>query len=162
MNILALDPGSTTGWASFDGEFEQGVISLPGKEMWADKDVGELEVSILWADVVVVEDFWLRPDLAGVQSGSHMDAAQVIGWVKGYLCLRALPLPTLVFQAPVKQAKQLWTDDLLRANGLYDRIKGGQHARSAMRHLLTYLNSQKHPIIREMLARYEGIGAARS
>lgn len=86
---------------------------------------------------VVLEKFALRRDLAIQQAGSEMPTCEVIGVVK-FLChTRNIPL---VLQRPADQAKDLFTEPMLREMGFKWSIS---HELSCIRHLCYYLNQKK-------------------
>ncbi len=75
-NILALDPGKTTGWALFSNK---GVLVNSG-EIPDDFVMNWIEA--IEPTIIVIEDFKINP--AKRQGGSDVPAAQVIGAVKAY------------------------------------------------------------------------------
>lgn len=80
--LLAVDPGKSTGWAVFKGNviFDMGITRTVDEfSEWLDK--------FLWTyganpDTIVYEDFQLFKNKALQQSGSRMEATQVIGIIK--------------------------------------------------------------------------------
>ena len=78
MNILAFDPGGTTGWAYLsDGKIEAGSF-----KMWDDVwDIVD-QHNDRGMTAVVIESFILRRGKALDLSGSKLETVQVIGYIK--------------------------------------------------------------------------------
>jgi len=79
LKLLGIDPGKTTGWATI--EVEESEIKLGQFGNTSDQTLVELADWINWADIIVYEGFWLRPDKA---RAGHFDwqvnvAEQAIG-----------------------------------------------------------------------------------
>lgn len=131
MRIIALDPGGTTGVATYvDGEWEHFQIGPEEHHVQLYTFLGEFK-----PEVIIYERFmYQRRELTrGVSL--NLDAVEYIGIVKLYYLLVDWTIE-LVCQTP-HQAKKFWTDDKLKTVGLY--ITGAPHANDATRHLLYYL-----------------------
>lgn len=126
MRIIAIDPGKTTGFALYDS-LDDGLMS------------GQVEnkvelyrlVRAYTPDAVVVEDFTPRPGAHSVQK----DALHIIGGLEALILVGEIDA-ALHLQSP-GQAKAFGTDDKLRRLGWW--VKGQDHARDALRHLLTFI-----------------------
>lgn len=80
MNIIAFDPGHTTGWALLSGgEIEAGSFS-----MWADvwEIIGGYTSAPPRLEAIIIEAFVLRRGKALALSGSKLETVQVIGYIK--------------------------------------------------------------------------------
>jgi hypothetical protein len=81
--LLAVDPGKSTGWAVFKHGlvYEMGIArSVDEFDDWLHKFEKEYGIP----DTVVIEDFTLFRNKAIEQSGSRMEASQVIGITKSF------------------------------------------------------------------------------
>lgn len=130
MKILGLDPGKTTGYALI---IVTNKIITPG-DFGAEKD-GKVEVIgelIKQADIVVCEDFKLRPDKArrGVFDYSTMIAPQVIGKIE-LLC--DMTKTTLAKQQPAVKPVAFGFAGLKYTPG-----KKGTHWQDAFAHAVYY------------------------
>lgn len=79
--ILGIDPGKSTGWVVF----ENGVIKAQGIDRSVDAFIDTLDtIDITYGvpDLVVMEKFVLFKHKALQQSGSELEASQIIGMVK--------------------------------------------------------------------------------
>lgn len=83
MNVLALDPGETTGWAVADFE-ESRIIAWGEMEMWYRIDELLKKYS---PEFIIHETFALYPWMAKSMSWSTFPTVEVIGAVK-YCALR--------------------------------------------------------------------------
>src|SRR3954447_25039318 len=132
--ILALDPGTTTGWASFtkpnerDG-YQSGQISNGAIGTWKSLDVSWALFGGEEPDTIVCESFQYRPHI----DKAVLEPVEVIGVVRVYCWEHDIKL---VFQTPAQ--RMWWTDERLKSMGVYK--PGNPHANDAMRHLLIYLN----------------------
>lgn len=130
--IVALDPGETTGWASFSPSHERDGYKS-----------GEWHYDQVWEGItapqvfnkpitrLVYESFKLR------EANPHavnLTPVEVIGVIK--LAARIHKIK-LVPQTP-SEGKGFWSDDRLKEFQLYKA--GKPHANDAMRHLLHYLH----------------------
>lgn len=97
-NILALDPGKTTGWALFSNKgilVNSGEIPNHFVTEWLDS---------IEPGIVVVEDYRNMPWKK--QGGSNMPASQVIGMVKEYCRWRQIKV--VLQQNTVKPIAYRW------------------------------------------------------
>lgn len=131
LYVVALDPGTTTGWAKFekpnnrDG-YSSGQIAddVVYETLWASAlSTGK------YPDVVVCESFQYRPKL----DKAVLTPVEVIGVVKLFCRQKKI---RLVFQTPAQ--RMWWTDERLKQMRLYKPAH--PHANDAMRHLLIYLD----------------------
>lgn len=119
---LAIDPGQTCGiaWRTEDGELRG--LQWPGESIWVVLTGFHATYGIT---DLVVEDFLSRPGPA-----VNLSAPKVIGRIAAWAELEGVDV---VMQTP-SAAKQRVTNDRLRAAGGW--LRGQQHGRDAMRHLL--------------------------
>lgn len=139
MRILALDPGGSTGWTTYDDEsgaddlWRHGVFT--GQHHLA---LWEFLNETQW-DVVIYERFQYQRRELDKGVSLVLDSVQYIGvtelWHARVVDAYEYYKPTLVCQTPA-QAKNLWTDDKLKKVGLWTT---SPHSRDATRHLLYYL-----------------------
>jgi hypothetical protein len=140
VNVLGIDPGGTTGLAWVNATDE--CVEVLG---WSQIDVrddtglaafGDLMETLMDVnDVVAIERFFISPRT--LTQTRQPDALYIIGLVK-YLCLKLGP--KFVMQS-ASDAKNIWTDDRLKANidsgflvGSPKKVK--RHAIDALRHAL--------------------------
>lgn len=133
MIVVALDPGTTTGWADFIEHIGE------GQSHWLRLQLGpDSHNKVLWdrlrhikPDHIVCESFTyqVRPDRRKVV----LDSVEYIGVARLYSQVTDTPLH---MQSP-SQAKGLWTDDKLRSLGLW--IPNHPHSMDATRHLLYFM-----------------------
>lgn len=131
MYIIALDPGGTVGWASFESPnnrdgYHSGQFA--SNETWA--ALSSVEVFKQKPELLIVESFQYRSHLPKVD----LTPVEVIGVVKEWAVQNEVPI---VWQTPA-QAKFYFTNERLKE--LHLHYKGHPHANDAMRHLLYYLN----------------------
>ncbi len=133
VKILGIDPGGTTGWARLEYDPVTKKI-LPG-QVGETKDTTALEIFelIKWADIVVMEDFKVRPDEArkGSFDYNSMIAPQVIGSINT-LC--QIASKTVVLQQPAVKPVAYGF-----ANRKYVKGAKGQHRWDAQAHGVYYL-----------------------
>jgi hypothetical protein len=142
MNVLAFDPGQTTGFCMLKNcEGQHRVYSLleAGQIVWERRlfDVNALLTGIYSRtlprpDVLVIESFILRPGRAMEQVGSTFPSVQVIGIIEGIRFTRELKIP-MVMQTPSCISRV----QILEEH--QDRLKGMVHAQDAYRHARYYL-----------------------
>jgi hypothetical protein len=126
MFLVALDPGVTVGWATFQtGERYKSGQWLHYKT-WSMLDTGAFQRGI---DVVIYESFQYRPHMPKV----NLTPVEVIGVVKEWCRQNKVQC---VGQTPA-QGKAFWTDERLQKMHLYK--PGKPHANDATRHLLYYM-----------------------
>ena len=131
MLILALDPGVTTGWATFqkpnrrDG-YRSGQTKGP---IWVLLESGLMVPQAEEKFVVIYETFTFRQI-----PKADLTPVEVIGVIKEWARQKEVPL---VPQSPA-EGKGFFSDDKLKVLQLYR--PGHPHANDAMRHLLFYLS----------------------
>lgn len=151
--VVALDPGETTGWAVFgvymialrSGEYSilsnidfwsEGQITGP-EDLQAKKMVDLCEA---WpAAHRVVEDFVLRKF---TQSRSLLAPVRITAKFEHGLWLRDPDDCKYILQQP-SLAMTAVTDERLKAWGYWNPLVGQEHARDAVRHAITWLRRAK-------------------
>ena len=140
MRVLAIDPGTHTGWAYYDTDvgidsFEGGEIGpkrdLPGEISMAKEILFMVEKSSI--DVLVVEDFTLLPP--SVRGGWSSDRTGLSSVRVAAMLAVLFEGDELVWQNP--GAMRVITSQRLKNYGFW--IVGSEHARDAAKHLLVYL-----------------------
>jgi hypothetical protein len=131
--ILCLDPGLTTGWATFrDGNLEEyGQWDTPEAYTLADT-IYALHVA-RFLDLIVFESYAVRGNKFKEHVGSEVMTIQLIGAIKVAAHEYGIPF----FSQTPAMAKGFCTDTKLREWGLYQSV--GPHARDAIRHGCHYL-----------------------
>jgi hypothetical protein len=83
---LAIDPGKTTGWATYneDGSFEE-------MGYWDISEARENIRELSRLTAIICEDWKLRPDMAKVFFWSDMPTSQLIGYCEGTADARGIP-----------------------------------------------------------------------
>lgn len=136
MLTLAVDPGSTTGWAvhaSSPSDHANGVIKMHGQTPWLDF-VEFVEDNVLPFDRILMERFIIHSKTHTLGREGIQDATDCIGAIT-YLCHRRSV--QLLLQSP--QTRRPASDDVLRALGWYTT---GRHSRDAIRHLVMLLKKE--------------------
>lgn len=145
IRIMALDPGGTTGWASWTAERIQGVAadSFEYKNVtWDNGQLGPEHHKLLWSVLelmhvencrIVCERFEYRNTS---RAGLVLDSREYIGIAKLFSQERGVPLE---FQN-ASEAKGFVRDSHLKRLALWS--SGYPHANDAMRHLLFYLTNK--------------------
>lgn len=138
MNILAFDPGGTTGWTLYSDETIVGG-QLAGQHHY--------DLYLLMRDydpnVIVYETFEYRNKS---RAGLVLDSREYIGIIKLYAEINEVDI---IAQTPA-QAKGFVTDDKLKKMKLY--YPGMPHMCDAMRHLVYYIvNHTELPLRTELL-----------
>lgn len=131
---LALDPGTATGWATFDSE---GTATNYGTAATHDELMQELDkfTESNRPDVVIIESFKLFNRKAKQQSGSDMPASQAIGIIKVYASRWGAKV---VMQDPsIKPIAQKWSG--MKPVGAHKN----SHWVDAMNHGIYYLVKNK-------------------
>lgn len=129
VRILAVDPGGTTGWVTYDtetAEFESGQDS--DRFEFCERAVGRIVAQV---DVVVCEDFRITVQTA--KKSQQPDALKIIGTLE-YAAHVVRKL--VVLQTP-GDAKRFSTDARLKKAGLW--TPGRRHANDAARHLFLFM-----------------------
>jgi hypothetical protein len=158
MKILAIDPSGNfvegkgkTGIAIYeDGKFTFGTLKAEDYETRVDYwyDVAML-VAIEKPNVLIVEDYRLYNTAAtgaAVQSFSQMETPRLLGVIEQTAQMNKVPL---VFQ--MANVTKPYSDDKLQKLGIITKEKNrwwfrgeavNDHQRSALRHLLRYLDKE--------------------
>ncbi len=125
--LLALDPGKTTGWASYspeDAAYLRGEVQPD--EIW--KLLEDTHATINETITkLIVERFVHRSKFK-----VDLTPVEVIGVVKEW----ARQTETMIIWQQPSQAKHFFTNDRLKERGVY--LAGKPHANDALRHLLYY------------------------
>lgn len=134
MNILAIDPGKTTGWAIWQ------------HNEWSAGEHEDWYVMCHWLEeihhhfpVMICESFHITA--ATGKKSPQPWSLEMIGVVKFLRWNRGMAKP--VFQSP-GDAMSFATNEKLKKAGMYS--VGQEHARDASRHLLLYLVRNSHEI----------------
>jgi hypothetical protein len=133
MELLALDPGGTTGWAYCDtdkDEWERGQLAQRPHHM----ALWELLCTVQ-PDVLIYERFQYQRRELDRGVSLVLDSVEYIGVTKLWMDTGRLVDCQLVEQTPA-QAKNLWSDEKVKALGLW--VPGQSHSMDATRHLLYY------------------------
>lgn len=140
--FLGIDPGVTTGVAIIwdHGDSIQLVRSeeVPGGEKGFIAWLRDYEPALDFTHTIVCEDFILREGTYGVV----IIPKAVIGALWAIVGGRV----PIVMRPPAGRMKQV-PDAILKRLGLHLPGKSNRNAREAVRHVVAYLKSQKHPIV---------------
>lgn len=131
-HVLALDPGKTTGWASYDRETNE---FKSGQTDYDETCRLLLHPEELYTSALSAHDFDIVSEsfIITVNTAKNTQATwslELIGVAR--MISRLFSEQELVLQAP-SAAKRLCSDDLLKALGWY--VPGKGHANDAARHL---------------------------
>lgn len=133
--LVAIDPGETTGICRFEGpnlvDARQLVTDEPGIGAARVRDY----INESHPEYVIMESYRVYAWKTEDHTWNSMHTSQLIGAIK-YLCSEMRPSIPVVMQS-AQIAKGFVTDDKLKAWGLW--IKGQKHARDAIRHAVYYL-----------------------
>lgn len=133
LNLIALDPGETTGYALF----EQGILveqeQLPTHTIFSGIDILRHKFETEKPDIVIYEDFRIYDWKAASLSWNTLHTPRLIGGIQTLCHLNNIPMFTQMAQQP----KMFCTDQKLEQWGYYK--KGQRHARDAVRHGCYYL-----------------------
>lgn len=132
INVLALDPGETTGMAAFRGSHRLVATQLQGHTVPAIFRQIRTALNFYHPDAVVMEDYRVYSWKTRDHANSDMFTSRLIGAVE-CLC-EDLQVPLKKQMAGI--AKGFCTDDKLR---MWDLYAGGRHSRDATRHAVYYL-----------------------
>jgi hypothetical protein len=162
MKIVALDPGGTTGWASYAGARLDGFTLPVGRNGFNSGQIGPGEHHKTLYDFlcfeqtqefyVVSESFEYRQNQQNQQRTTvDLSSKEYIGVAK-YFVQERMRGGKLVEQTAGK-VKPFWTDDKLKKLGLWN--SGQKHANDAMRHLVHYMvfdlnGPYKTPILQKL------------
>lgn len=134
QNLLALDPGETTGWSNFQNNSD-GLILL-GRfgqvKTWPEEDMVKSLTGLfdlIKPDTVVYERYAVYAWRAREHTWSNVPTLQIIGCIRTLCLQRGIQN---VHEQTAQIAKGFCTDDNLRMWGLYER--GQRHARDSIRH----------------------------
>lgn len=142
--ILALDPGETTGWATFDGDVTVTVGQEPTKGVipganWLRSKIESFE-DTLKATEIDTDRIHIRCEDYRVYEWKTADHAwspvHTIRWI-GAIELIANDAGHPFSLCMAQHAKGFWTDQKLNHFGI--NPKGLRHGRDALRHLLYYM-----------------------
>lgn len=145
MNILAVDPGQTTGVCMLKGERGSSSLSLlmAGEVFWDRRCfdfnallTGTYKETLPIPDCIVIENFRLRPGRALQQIGSTFPSVEVIGIIEGLRWAHQVQAQ-LYFQEPAQIARvQILPEHESRLTGehMKDAYKHGRLW--AIKHLL--------------------------
>lgn len=144
MYVIALDPGGTTGWASFyDNPHETDMKVKRDLPIWDRGQIGPYEhhgelLDFLMSekpDTICFEEFTyqIRNKSKYAAAAVNLISKEYIGIIK-YFGQRA---NIELVARHASHAKSTWTDDKLKALGLW--VPGNPHAMDATRHLLAHL-----------------------
>lgn len=138
MKILAVDPGGTTGWASWQdgevtwGQIRGGLLAVKPLVDWlADRALEHRAHD----SHLIIERYTIGERT--VKFSRQSDALEITGLLRfeaqrhNIAEKRQLP----------RDAMRMWTDERLRAFGWWAR--GEEHARDALRHLGLFLTSKR-------------------
>ena len=129
---IALDPGGTTGYATFNSEGKSRDI-----EYLAMDEVRERVMQDIWdAIAIICEDWRLRPEMAKHFYWSQMPTAKLIGWVEGVCYMRSIPFVLQGAQIKSTGYKHWGKKPLPKSNPM-------NHAYDAVVHGREYLIKQK-------------------
>ena len=141
MNILAFDPGRTTGVCIARATENNFAVMQVSEIPWSGRfalikafihGISPTTNSALPSpDVIVIESFRLRQNRALQLSGSNFPSSQVTGIIQAFAWQLDL-LDHIVFQEPpVMNRVQILPDDL-------DIVKGSEHKKDAYKHARYY------------------------
>jgi len=130
LRILALDPGGTTGYAHAVKDGDNMFVTY-GQQRLNHYEFYDFLLSYP-SDYLICESFEFRQ---GNQLGVDLIPVELIGIVKLYAYLKKPQ--AIYFQPASKQGKKAYFSDArLKDMGLY--LKGLEHGRSAVKHLLDW------------------------
>lgn len=135
MNLIAVDPGLTTGWATYGPgrgipKWEPRVVETAGPENFM-LTLRTAMSRLVSPGVLVMENFVPEPGKTW-----QPDALHIIGYGRG-LCAEF----GWTLHLQMRTIKRFSSNDKLKKLGWYTPSKGG-HANDALRHLLHYLCHQ--------------------
>lgn len=137
--LLAIDPGSTTGYAVFEklkfiawGQLPTGTVSEGGLL------IGEV-MDLHKPTQIVFEDYRVYGHRSNQHIGSSLHTSRLIGVIE-FLCAARSLVPA---KQMATQAKGFVNDDKLKAWRFY--VPGQRHARDAIRHACYYILFHKTP-----------------
>lgn len=132
IDLLTLDPGETTGLCTFyQGNKSFFVTQLETPTI--ERGIQEIRHYLEHMQHVRMEDYKVYAHKAGDHAGLRLHTSELIGCIKTLCYQNAIPYTLKL----AMHAKQFWTDEKLKAVGLYS--PGLKHGRDALRHALFYL-----------------------
>lgn len=150
--VLAIDPGTTTGWAKVEGivlpceEHPRGSFKyVAGGTLRGVQDAWEQRGIYEGVDIIVVEDFRIYPHKATSLIGRKLSAPKEIGRVELLALMSGSDGPIPIHYQMAAQAKQLWPDRRLKSKfaEFYSTHLKNVHTRDAVRHLFTFMETFK-------------------
>lgn len=132
QKILALDPGETMGWATFNMPLRKIISGQSVMTVNRAHEIDEL-IHIAQPDLVVMEDYKVYAWKAKEHSWADLFTPKLIGAID-YVTER-LSIPLVMQMA--QTAKPFCTNDRLKQWGLYNTAK--KHANDAIRHGAYYI-----------------------
>lgn len=130
--ILALDPGETTGWATFEGQAMVNSGQIKGPTLFDCYRQIRALIDLTDPHDLVMENYKIYAWKAKDHSWSELFTPKLIGAIE---CLMA-ERDCVVKMQMAQQAKGFCTDDRLKLFGFWP---DGKHARDAVRHAVYYL-----------------------
>lgn len=127
--VLAIDPGETTGWATF----EACDLTQAGQFPVNDLEAFDTFVTDHRPDVMVIENYRVYASRAAQHVGSEVNTAQYIGILKFLGGMYQIPIALQM----AHQAKGWVSDARLHQLGLFQT--GHRHANDAVRHGVYWL-----------------------
>lgn len=132
MDLLAIDPGVTTGYAR--AKISEGHLYYFPFQMLDDVDDLWRRLVEYRPRYIIIEDFEFRQGKQ--RTGLNLFPIQLIGVVRLYSLIA--DAQCAVFIQKASYGKQYYTDNILKSNSLYTR--GIPHAMDASRHLLHWFS----------------------
>lgn len=155
-NVLALDPGGTTGWALFIPEIRSvqcgQIVGQHHLELHYHMSGRTIFKDNLYE--IVYESFQFRQFSGFDKSKVELDSVEYIGIIKLYSQATGTP----IYSQTASVAKHFVSDDKLKRLGWYSRTAGMVHARDALRHLLYRLivvHKVREPFTNQWLKKVE-------
>lgn len=135
MNIVAFDPGGTTGWCSMTFDSDD-ITAWDCGEIAGDEitQVGLMIPMMAKHEIIVCEDFQLRT------LSAELSPVRLTAMMKWVAQREITPHKTIHMQMPAL-AKSTVTDERLKRWGYWER--GSTHARDATRHVITFIRRMR-------------------
>jgi hypothetical protein len=122
---IALDPGGTTGYATFDGSGK--FLDMEYLDLAEVRNRFELD---LWDAIAVICENWkLDPKLAKVFAWSEMPTCKLIGWLEGVCWMKNIPFILQEPQAKRNGYKQAGKTPLPKSNPMNHALDAYIHGR---------------------------------
>jgi hypothetical protein len=136
LELLALDPGETTGCAIWYPSTEEiYLFQLDTRQIGPGHDHILFILKTLAPAHVRYEDYRVYGHMTDQHAFAHLHTARFIGAIE--VALHIAELTEHSSSCLAVHAKAFWTDEKLKMCNLYD--PGMNHARDAQRHLLRYM-----------------------